>query len=183
VRDTAILAVQYGAGLRRAEVVALDLADLDRDSGALRVHGKGNKERLAYVPQGGRLALDEWLALRGVEPGPLFWPIGRTGIPTPGRPSCQAILYIARRRGTAARVATFSPHDLRRSFISDLLDAGADLSAVADLAGHAQVETTRRYDRRGEAAKQRAATLVHVPYDGRRRGASESRKEVGAGSS
>ncbi|MDQ6669301.1 MAG: tyrosine-type recombinase/integrase [Chloroflexota bacterium] len=169
-RDAAILAVLYGAGLRRAEAVGLDLGDYDWRKGTLKVHGKGNKERVAYVGAGGRAAIEDWLELRGATAGPLFWPVHRSGHIGPGRRlTAQAVLYLARRRADDAHIDAFSPHDFRRSFVSDLLDAGVDLSSVQQLAGHAQVQTTARYDRRGDEAKAEAAKQLHVPYRRRRR--------------
>ena len=113
-------------------------------------------------------ALKDWLAARGADAGPLFCNINKGGKIKIHRMTDQAVLHILKKRANEAGVASFSPHDLRRSFISDLLDAGADISMAQQLAGHSNVTTTARYDRRGEATKRKAAELLHVPYLRRR---------------
>ena len=72
----------------------------------------------------------------------------------------------AQARAELAGVQHIAPHDFRRSCVSDLLEAGADLLAVSDLAGHVHTDTTRRYDRRGDAAKRKAVDRIFVPYSG-----------------
>jgi len=166
-RDAAILAVCYGGGLRRSEAVALDLDDMNAATGALTVRrGKGRKDRVVYLPAGGIAAVGAWLYVRGDLPGPLFAGVNKGGRVERRRLSDQAVRVVLRKRARQAGVAACAPHDLRRSFVSHLLDAGADVSAVSGLAGHASVATTARYDRRGEKAKQRAAGLLHVPFHG-----------------
>lgn len=165
VRDAAVIAVLYGAGVRRAELVQLALADYTVDTGAVRVRtGKGNKERLSYVQGMGCTAVEVWLEIRGTEPGPLFTPIHRAGKIHTRALREQSVYDMLRRRARQAGVPPFSPHDLRRTFAGDLLDAGADISTVQKLLGHASVNTTQRYDRRGEATKRKAASLLHIPY-------------------
>jgi len=165
VRDAALLAVLYGAGVRRAEVVKLDTTDFVADSGEIRVRsGKGNKDRITYVQGLGCTAIDVWMDVRGTDAGPLFVPIHRSGKVRIKRLREQSIFDILKRRAEDAEIPPFSPHDLRRTYAGDLLDAGADISTVQQLLGHASVTTTQRYDRRGEATKRRAANLLHVPY-------------------
>jgi integrase len=186
VRDAAIISVLYGAGLRRSEIASLTLADYHCDdndkgngnspeSGDLLIRsGKGGKDRISYLGAGPTAALNDWLQIRGKQAGPLFNPINKGGNicrANEGQQLApitdQAVLNILAKRGKEARLQHFSPHDLRRTFISDLLDAGADIVTVQKLAGHSNVQTTAKYDRRGETAKRRAAGMLHVPYQTR----------------
>ncbi|WJW66117.1 tyrosine-type recombinase/integrase [Candidatus Chlorohelix allophototropha] len=165
-RDLALVAVLYGAGLRRSEVVKLDLKDFDTKDNSLKVRsGKGGKDRITYLGQGSGTVLAAWVKVRGEESGPLFLPVNKVGKLQKRRLSDQAVLWILSQRGKEAGLEHFSPHDMRRTFISDLLDAGADIATVQKLAGHASVTTTARYDRRGEVAKQKAAELIKLPFD------------------
>jgi integrase/recombinase XerD len=167
-RDAALIGVAFGAGLRRTEFTKLDLDDYDPENGRLVVHGKRSKERTTYLPNGAKRAMDDWLSIRGSEPGALFLAIDKAGNILPRRLTPQAIYFILDKRRAEAGIPEFTPHDLRRTFVSSLLDAGADISTVAKLAGHANVTTTARYDRRGEVTKIKAAELLHIPYKGRK---------------
>jgi site-specific recombinase XerD len=175
-RDAAMLALLRVGGLRRAEVCALDLADYNPADGMLVIRGKRNKERTAYVANGAALALTDWLAVRGDDPGPLFCPVNKGGKMIARRMFPEAVFNMLKKRGEQAGVKYFSPHDLRRTFAGDLLDAGADISTVQKLMGHASVTTTQRYDRRGEEAKRKAVELLHVPYV-RRKSKPEGKKK------
>lgn len=167
-RDAAIVGLMYAAGLRRAEVITLDLADYDQDTGGLTVRGKGNKERMAWLTGGAARALADWLAVRGDAPGALFVPVNKGGrMTTHNRMTSKVVYNMLEKRAEQAGVKHFSPHDMRRTFVSDLLDAGADIVTVSKMAGHANVSTTARYDRRPEDAKRKAAGMLHVPYHGR----------------
>lgn len=164
-RDAAVIALMYSCGLRREEVVALSLAGYDADSGRLVVHGKRSKDRAVYLLNGAADAMADWLKVRGREDAPLFCAINKGGRLDPGKSMTpQAVYNLLAKRAALAKVKAFSPHDLRRTFVSDLLDAGADIATVAKMAGHASVNTTARYDRRPEEAKRKAAGLLHVPY-------------------
>lgn len=168
-RDAALIALLYVCGLRRAEAAALDVEDVDRASGEVRVlYGKGNKERITYADGGALAAVEGWLGHRGDHAGPLFNPVLKNGRVEVRRINSQTVYDVLRRRGKALQkrlgAKSFSPHDFRRTFISDLIAESKDLPSAQGLAGHASIETTARYDRRGEIARKQAAARLQTPY-------------------
>jgi integrase len=165
IRDAAIISILFGAGLRREEITKLDLDDYDADNAKLVVRGKRSKQRIAYLGDGALAALTGWLEIRGNDPGPLFVPAKRGGTLRYGcRLSPQSIYYLLKVRAKRTAIKPFTPHDLRRTFVSRLLDSGVDIAIVAKMAGHSNIQTTARYDRRPEEAKKRAAMLLQIPY-------------------
>lgn len=163
-RDAAMIATLYAAALRRQELVDLNLADLDLTERHLRVLGKGSRERLVYLAEDSLAALLAWIALRGRKVGPLFCRITKGGKITLHRLTPQAVYCILRQRALEAGIDSFSPHDLRRSAITDLLSADVDVLTVSSIAGHASADTTRRYDRRSEDTKRAAADRLRSPF-------------------
>jgi site-specific recombinase XerD len=166
-RNACLLGILYGGGLRRMEAAGLTLEQYDTSNGSLKVLGKGNKQRLVPLPPGAQNAVSVWLSFRGPEPGPLLCPVLKSGQIVYRHVTGQAILEILLRLTRENGGARFSPHDLRRTFVGDLLDAGADLALVQGIVGHSSPATTARYDRRPENAKRRAADMIHVPFSAR----------------
>lgn len=170
-RNALLLSLLYGCGLRRAEAVALRIEDVDHETGSVRVlRGKGNKGRLVYMDNGSRNSLIAWLVVRGLRAGPLLCRVTKSGAIAldkdlaPAPITAQAAYDAIERVRKQAKLAPFSPHDLRRTFCGDMLDAGADLVTVQALMGHSSPATTAKYDRRGERAKAEAMQLRHTPY-------------------
>ncbi len=163
-RDAAMLAVFFTTGMRRAELAGLDIGDFDPVDCSMTIrNGKRRTQRVVYLTDRACELLREWLLVRGAEPGPVFCPINQKGVTRAKRLGGESIRYIVQRRQKQAGVTEFSPHDARRTVLTNLLDKGVDLSTVQRVAGHADVSTTVRYDRRGEAAKRRAAQALQIP--------------------
>lgn len=155
LRDLAIVAILYGAGLRRAELSALSLHDVEEDT--LAVCGKGRQYRMVYLPEEAAEFLARWIEARGQEAGPLFVRIHRSGKLTTRPLSTEAIARIVRRRAVEAGIGVLTPHDLRRAMATHLLGNGVDLLLVQKILRHRSVSTTAIYDHRSETAERAAA--------------------------
>jgi integrase/recombinase XerD len=146
MRDTAILETLYGAGLRISELVGLDVDDLDAEEGSVRVIGKGNKERVVPLGRYALQSLDAYLTrarptlVRSGSKGALF--LNQRGGRLTRQGSTNILKQAAQRAGLKLRV---TPHSLRHSFATHLLEGGADVRVVQELLGHASVSTTQIY--------------------------------------
>jgi integrase/recombinase XerD len=149
LRDRAILEVLYGCGLRVSELTGLDVGDLDVPNGFLRVLGKGGKERLVPLAGLAVRATETYLAaarpllhprgtLRGVDPDAVFLNVRG------GRISRQAVFGLVKRYGNRVGL-DLHPHTLRHSFATHMLEGGADLRALQEMLGHADLATTQIY--------------------------------------
>jgi len=139
-RDAAIMELFYGSGLRLSELVALNTDDLDFFLSTVRVVGKGRKERMVPVVEPALKAIRQYLKEAGVEFGPLFLNKLRTRIS-----SRSVWLTFKKHLGTTSIRFGVSPHKLRHSYATHLLDGGADLRSVQELLGHASLSTTQIY--------------------------------------
>jgi len=176
LRDMAIMALLYGGGLRRAELVRTRLVDLDLVKGTLRVLGKGNRQRNVALVGGVLAAVEGWVKSRGRRPGPLFYSTTRKGELSGQRISPGSVRHLCQRRAQQLELEHFSPHDLRRSCATELLDQDVDLATVSKMLGHSELNTTAKYDFRADRATRKAATHLHVP-------AAINRNQTGGGGS
>jgi integrase/recombinase XerC len=150
LRDRSILELFYGGGIRLSELVGLNLLDLDLEAGLIRVQGKGGKERIVPIGSYAAEALKSYLARRqdflpadkrGAQEDPALF-LNRYGGRLSTRSVAQTVLRHVQKSGISHYI---SPHGLRHSFATHLLDAGADLRAIQELLGHARLSTTQRY--------------------------------------
>jgi len=164
MRDRALLRCLFDLGLRRAEVLRLDLEDLDRETGTVAVLEKGRTDKMKLtLPPETKKALEAWISVRGVAPGPLFWSMNRAR-PGKGRLTGIGLYGIVRELGRKIGLKVW-PHGLRHAAITEALDlTGGNVRAVQRFSRHRDVRILERYDdnRRdlgGEVAKQVAASV------------------------
>lgn len=154
IRDSAIICIMRGCGLRRSEVVGLKYSSITASNRTVSVIGKGNKERILRIPMKIYPVLNRWMEFRKLklkfaqESDPLFCRIHKSGTLINAKLSAKGVEVILNNRIELAGVDAFSPHDLRRTFCTGLLNKGIEMSDVQKLMGHSDMKTTQRYDMR-----------------------------------
>ena len=160
-RDLAILEVLYSSGIRVSELTGLDLKDIDLPAHSVKVHGKGGKERIAFLGSLAADSLKAYLAERGMAgevgvQGPLF--LGARG----SRITDRVVQRLVKKYVLSSGILkTPTPHSLRHSFATHLLDAGVDLRSIQEMLGHAKLSTTQRYTRVSAESMMEAYDRAH----------------------
>ena len=148
-RDAAILSVMLTTGLRRNEVRGINLLDYDRVQHELTVScTKTYSERVCPITNTVAKRINTWLRIRGNNNGALFCPLLKNEKVVLRPLSTQAIYSIVQMRAENAGLGQLTPHDLRRTYVTSLLDAAVDINVVRQLVGHQDIKTTARYDYR-----------------------------------
>lgn len=158
IRDSAIIAVGYGAGLRAFELAKINIQDVIGNM--ITIIGKGRIERPVYLPLFAMKKLSKWLSIRGKEKGALFKAIQKGGEILSRGIATRTIGDLIDKRCMNVNIGRFTPHDLRRSFATNLLSSGVDVFLVQKLMRHSNVNTTKIYDKRGEYEAQKAVELL-----------------------
>jgi integrase len=154
-----MLGLAYGAGLRRSEVVSLDKADYHREF--MYVTGKGKTERKIYLPEQTTKLIERFLL--SIDDCSVLFPRMYSGGKTKNqRLRSDALIKIINIRCDNTKIKRFTPHDLRRSFATNLINSDVDLFTVQELMRHKALETTQRYDMRNEEVKKEA--IKKLPF-------------------
>ena len=168
-RDAAILMIMVLYTARRFEITTIQYSDYipEYKSGVARLvlHGKGRKDRVEFLSNGEREIISDWLKIRGDEPGPMFYVVLKSDEIVCRKMAPITVYHVIRKRMQRAGILNATPHDLRRTAISNLLDI-TDAVTVARMAGHSSTEITMRYDKRGEERIIDALAKLHLPFRG-----------------
>lgn len=162
IRDAAMIALLLGCGLRRAEVVSMDIENIDKVDLSFKIIGKGNKQREVFIPPSSWERLQKWIHIKNTTTGPVFSRIRKEDKITESRLTNQAVYHILRERQIESGIQPFTPHDMRRTFASMLLANGEDIITVKDAMGHESVLTTQKYDRRGVERLRQASQRLRI---------------------
>jgi integrase len=166
-RDAAILMIMVLYTARRAEITSIQYSDYIPEYkpgiAKLTLHGKGRKDRVEFISNGEREIMADWIKIRGTEPGPMFFVVLKSDeiVRRPLKPI--TIYQMVLRRMHRAGIQNASPHDLRRTAISNLLDL-ADATTVAKICGHTGTNLLMKYDKRKEERMIEALAKLHLPF-------------------
>ena len=155
-RDAAIIAITYSAGLRREETASLKVNHYNKVDGTIIIAGKGNKERKNKLNKKAQQIINKWIKNQNLRNNYLFPKIINNRC-TKMKVKGEKIYRIIKSRSEQAGIEKMTTHDLRRTFATKLIENGEDLFIVQELMGHARIDTTKKYDKRAETFKDKAA--------------------------